>query len=375
MLLSRLTFSSLFFNFISVHADTSTSLKCVTRMGRTSVAILPTITKTIIRGKREIVRVTSTPTVTVTVTRRLTPITITTTVLDTTTRTLRTITGVFSTTSTIILSTTATETLVSTATELARSTTSTVVTSAIPTSTGFLPVADTKAEAYPLVKKREIHHPHDSNAAASKERAKKEKGDKKGKRPGWKNQFPASVVWLTYPTATPDGLVKTKTKTITLTSTIAPGASITSSFSTTITERFTTTKSKTETTTSTQTETSTSTVTSYDACATSNLLSTLSNGNFIAGFYNQGLGNPSTFTMQSEVSAYACCVACTTNSICTGSVFVSSPGTCMLLQNSGNTCGEQSSASGFYVSQPLVDLPLTVSNGNCGYLWDGGLGL
>lgn len=47
----------------------------------------------------------------------------------------------------------------------------------------------------------------------------------------------------------------------------------------------------------------------------------------------------------------------------------------MLLQNGVGTCNAQSANSGFYVSEPPpVGAAFVVSNGNCGYLFDGGVG-
>jgi hypothetical protein len=178
-------------------------------------------------------------------------------------------------------------------------------------------------------------------------------------------------------TLSPAIISTTVTRTITTALTIAPHASTTSTFLTTITTISTATTTQITTLTSTEIDTISSIVTSYDACATSNFLGPLPDGSMIDNIYNNGIGQPSTFSVQPASSQYDCCVTCITNSICTGSAFYISQGLCILLQNSAGTCGAQASSSGFYVYEPAgsVSVSFTVSNGNCGFLYSGGLGI
>lgn len=167
----------------------------------------------------------------------------------------------------------------------------------------------------------------------------------------------------------------TITETFVDTVTIAPHASSTTTILSTIISSFSTVVTQSVTSTSTQVSTYTTTVSSYAACATNNILGpTLPNGNIIDNVYNDGVNNPSIFTLQTTADAYDCCVQCITASDCTSSAF--SNGECLLLQNSASTCGDQSSNPGFYVSEAAGqggETTYVLSNGNCGYLYDGGL--
>lgn len=141
--------------------STTTEVKCATRMGKSPLSSIKTTTKTITEILLPvIIRITSTPTITVT--PHATSTTLTATVTSTTTTTAPTITDVFSTTLTSTLSSTATQTVTSTAVTTITTTTSTTFTSAVPTSPGFRPVADTTASVYPA-KKRAINHIRDSS--------------------------------------------------------------------------------------------------------------------------------------------------------------------------------------------------------------------
>jgi hypothetical protein len=165
-------------------------------------------------------------------------------------------------------------------------------------------------------------------------------------------------------------VITTLQQTLIRTSTVAPQTVVTSLFSTTVTTSIAVTSTIVTTTTSTETALIVSRTSSYAACASNNFLAQRS-GLPIINIFNAGAGQRSIFFTQPASSAYDCCVACITFGTCASSGFLE--GTCYLFENKSNTCGAQSSSSGFYVSSADAEYAFAVSNGYCGYLYDGGV--
>lgn len=86
--------------------------------------------------------------------------------------------------------------------------------------------------------------------------------------------------------------------------------------------------------------------------------------------------SPDKYAFGYAGTAYDCCVRCVGLADCWGSGYTA--GTCVLLTSGGQDTCVQSANKGFYVNEPLVKavgLGWTVSNGQCGYFYDGGVGL
>ncbi|KEQ73584.1 hypothetical protein M436DRAFT_63864 [Aureobasidium namibiae CBS 147.97] len=173
--------------------------------------------------------------------------------------------------------------------------------------------------------------------------------------------LPSSTVTVTSYT------VSTSTSTV-----VPPEVSTTSSFSTTVSTTTTATFQATTTTTTTTTLTVTSTLAGYDACATNNLLGPSYNGDIID---NESAAAGGYSTDPSATTAYDCCVSCLNSDTCSGTAFLTDGNLC--LQITGATCTNvQQNAGSFYYEpsgQGTGDSYI-VSNSNCGYLTDGGVG-
>jgi hypothetical protein len=172
-------------------------------------------------------------------------------------------------------------------------------------------------------------------------------------------------------TLPPSTVTVQSTTVVSSTSTVVPPTvSITLSFSTTVPVTITSTFQATTTTTTTSTLIITSTSTGYDACATNNLLGPNYNGNII-----EDLGSYlGAFSSSSTDSAYDCCVACLTSGNCDGTGYDTNSGTCYQINSQTCTNGQQS--AGYFLYEPSNEsgLSLVVSNSNCGYVIDGGVG-
>lgn len=110
----------------------------------------------------------------------------------------------------------------------------------------------------------------------------------------------------------------------------------------------------------------------YAACATNNLLGPrLSNGATVISVEN----NAAKHVISEANSAQACCAQCMEFKGCVGSAF-KNPGLCFLYYKDTNTCPAQSANSQAYFTRQGVNAAfgLVVSNGACGYMYNGGSG-
>ena len=150
----------------------------------------------------------------------------------------------------------------------------------------------------------------------------------------------------------------------------------TSSFITTATVTQTIVSEAVTTTTVTSIATATATATFFAACGTNNLLgpTVAANGGTIFNVFNNGAGVVSTFNSTRANSAYDCCVACQQFGSCQGSAFGVNNGNCVLLRKQDNSCPAPPNGAAFYREQVGRSGGYIVSNGPCGYLYDGGLG-
>lgn len=109
----------------------------------------------------------------------------------------------------------------------------------------------------------------------------------------------------------------------------------------------------------------------------------LSQGQHIINIYNQGTNDYSTFDIGHSKTAQDCCIECHMDEqSCTGSVFNENGNKCLLLRKDESTCYNGTSSASTMISRPAGEREkhkgawpsFVVSNGPCGYLYDGGLG-
>ncbi|KAI1337168.1 hypothetical protein F5Y15DRAFT_391620 [Xylariaceae sp. FL0016] len=173
-------------------------------------------------------------------------------------------------------------------------------------------------------------------------------------------------------TTTPPAITVSTTTTETTTTTIVPDdATVTESFTETTTATATSTTTETTTSTTTTTvEEPTVTATVYEACGANNIIGPqFMDLGMITNVYNNGRPGATIYDTTTAATAYDCCVKCITGSDCSGSAFYS--GRCILLHTAGRTCSSQSAASAQYVYSSS-SFGYTLSNGNCGYQYNGG---
>lgn len=108
----------------------------------------------------------------------------------------------------------------------------------------------------------------------------------------------------------------------------------------------------------------------YAACATDNVVDSANGGLPISGVsigpYPED--NPQFNTVANITDAYDCCVACQTDSgDCGGYLY--STGSCMLVEYDG--CSPDDFSTQF-MTDPVVGDGLTIGNGPCGQILDGG---
>lgn len=372
--------ASLLLSAAAVQARRTTELNCYTEMGTKSVkGRIQTSTKAAVRTVYmlpSIVR--STKTKTITITDPATTETITSTVEETITTTDTTVTDTFSTTSTETVTETDTASTTVTETQTETSFITTTSTPVIAAPSGFLNIRDTRNQ---INAKREIAHPHYV-----------ERGNKKPPKGGCLiDEYPQRVQCkktvkvretktIVVPgrpstaTVTPAPVTVTETSTTTSTSTVVPD-----NVSTTLS--FSTTETATETTTTTITEEITATSTTiitvaaptpfYEACGERNMLGPRTDEGHIYDTYNTGRYSGTIYDYILTTSAYDCCVACMNKADCTAAMLIGTS-SCLLLHNAQRTCTSQTANPAFYLwsSQPYRTIVL--SNGPCGYVYNGG---
>ena len=209
---------------------------------------------------------------------------------------------------------------------------------------------------------------------------------------------------------TPTTFLNPPTSTITVNSTTTvfettPTISATSTVNVTITTSInaTVTQLMRATSTSYITYTVSSTSTAYAACQTDNFWGPLAlHENHIINIYNSGMGGYTNYDLGYSHTAQDCCIEChasitnttyadvesgnnantpSTTNLCTGSVF--SDGKCYLLKDAVNQCNWPGASAAVFLSRPGGEKPpkrqrwpdFVLSNGPCGYLYDGGLGI
>ncbi|OCL06509.1 hypothetical protein AOQ84DRAFT_410871 [Glonium stellatum] len=250
------------------------------------------------------------------------------------------ITDTFSTTSTIITTTTETQTSTTTITTVSSAPDTTVTaTYTVPTSSGFLPIADTTASAYPAKLKREVSHPHGYGLS---EREQPKKGICGAKTYPVAVQCVKVIEKQAVNTVVRTGKPITKilprstiSSTVYITSTttstlVPPDVSTTLLFSATSTVTEQTTSTVTSTSTSVAQNTVSMTVSSYAACATNNILGpTLSNGETIY------LYQAATYSVTPGTSTTDCCEKCQSGTSCSGVGYNPKNGYCYIFQASG----------------------------------------
>ena len=200
--------------------------------------------------------------------------------------------------------------------------------------------------------------------------------------------------------ATPRTNYITTISTLTVSSTVPDRKPFkTASFVTTSTITTTTTFVETTTATNVLNYTSTTTTTTYAACATDNFIGPLGhNDSHIINVYNQGINAYATYDVGYSRNAEDCCIECHLQTApgpdgegdigpsCMGSVFTD--GRCLLLsvgRGKAGKCYGQNGGAGFFVSRPADEvlawslahrgqrLPeFVLSNGPCGFFYDGG---
>lgn len=173
-----------------------------------------------------------------------------------------------------------------------------------------------------------------------------------------------STVTAATPTST-----TTVTPTMTVTSVVNLGQASTTSTTystTTLTALVVTTTTSSTTTTASATATAAA-VTFYAACARNNIITTGQNGQPITNVVGLVLGTTAAG------SDYNCCVQCQTAALCAGSAYTS--GICTLFSEiSGNQQCDPTQFAGYFYENGITTntQPLSLSNGNCGNLQDGG---
>lgn len=355
------------------HAMTAT---CETRLGTASVKSVPTVTHTHTIHDRHPVVVFTTTLDTITVTPTQSTQVVTNYETSTVTSTASTVTDIFSTTSTFYhTSTFSRQDLPSTATVfLAVSTTSTS-TSTIPTSSGFLPIADTIPPT-PTVYKRSLQEEQEPECALwvddyryAQEVVCHEKNVITMTTTSTVTGSPVTIT-----AATPVTTV-TVTDTITSRSVVIPSdVSTTLSYSTTktITETVEVLASTTTLTSTTTVVGAVATATSYAACAASNIAGNPLSADFgsVAGKYmyyvtfSQIAGE--RLSVGNTASVYDCCVSCQESATCAMSYYWHSSVVtyCYLISST------QCSATDNYATVALHDAKsnIQMSNGNCGHV-------
>ena len=189
--------------------------------------------------------------------------------------------------------------------------------------------------------------------------------------------------------ATPKTNYVTTLSTLTLTEAVPNRKPFkTSSFITTSTVMTTATFVHTTTITNVLNYTVTSTSTSHAACATHNFLGPLAaDSAHIVNVYTSGADRYTSYDIGYSRNAEDCCIECHSEAnarSCMGSVFTD--GRCLILRDNGGQCNGQKDRAGFFVSRPREEaekwhrehshrpwLDFVLSNGPCGYFYDGGL--
>ncbi|KAF2493526.1 hypothetical protein BU16DRAFT_563680 [Lophium mytilinum] len=363
----------------ALNTGTTTVQKCTTKLSSKSIKKVPTSTKTTtVTLLPKIVLSTTHKTITTSAKPITTSVVSETTITETYTDLA--VTDTFSTTSTDYATVTDFQTYTITFTTVigAPDTTVTAVYT-VPTPDGFLPVADTQGgyPGTPAKGKRAAQHPHSDLA------------ERKATKGGCNSKtYPVAVQCLkqiqkqvtktvvivgkaitkTLPPKTVTSTVQS-TQTTTLTE-VPADVSVTESFSTTLTV----TEEETITTafpvTSTSQNTVSQTQTSFAACATNNILGpALSDGTIIV---NAG-HNAGSFARAPSTSALDCCEQCQRATACSGVAWNANGNTCFIFTTASGTCGAQSAVSEYFlVGAPPQGFQLTVSNGPCGYMYNGG---